>query len=84
MKLLERAGRGVSIEKDAIDGPSSIEITARIAAFMGDADQAIPALQKLLSISSGGMGGISMPVTGPLLRLDPTFDHIREDPRLTN
>ena len=81
MKLLERAGRGVSIEKDAIDGPSSIEITARIAAFMGDADQAIPALQKLLSIPSGGMGGMSMPVTGALLRLDPTFDHIRGDPR---
>ena len=82
-KWLERANeQGVSVEKDAIDGPSSIEITARITALMGDADKAIPALEKVLSIPSGGMGGVSVPLTAALVRLDPTFDRIRGDPRL--
>ena len=48
--LVERAMAAVPIEKDAIDGPTPIEILARVAAQMGEPDRAIAALQKLLSI----------------------------------
>ena len=47
----------VPIEKDAMDGPSPIEILARVAAQMGEPDRAIAALQKLLSIPYGGAAG---------------------------
>ena len=69
------------IEKDAIDGPSPIEILARVAAQMGEPDRAIAALQKLLSIPYGGAAAGGMPLTPALLRLDPMFDPLRNDPR---
>jgi serine/threonine protein kinase/Tfp pilus assembly protein PilF len=72
-KLIERAMAANPIEKDAIDGSASLEILARVAAQTGDADRAIAALQKLLSIPS--------PLTSALLRLDPMFDPLRNDPR---
>ncbi len=52
--LAERAMAAVPIEKDALDGPSPIEILARVAAQMGEPDRAIAALQKLLSIPYEG------------------------------
>ena len=42
------------IEKDAMTGPWSLEILARVAAQMGEPDRAIAALQKLLSIPYQG------------------------------
>jgi hypothetical protein len=53
LALAERAMTAVPIEKDALDGPASIEILARVAARMGDPDRAIAALQKLLSVPYG-------------------------------
>jgi len=75
--LLERAIAAVPIEKDAIDGPVPIEILARVAAQVGEPDRAISALQKLLSIPSPSLP----PLTPALLRLDPMFDPLRNDPR---
>ena len=54
---------------------------ARVAAGTGDANRAIAALQKLLSIPYNGAMAANMPLTPALLRLDPMFDPLRNDPR---
>jgi TolB-like protein/class 3 adenylate cyclase/Tfp pilus assembly protein PilF len=73
LALAERAMAANPIEKDAVTGPFPIEILARVAAQLGEPDRAIAALQKLLSMPG--------PLTPALLRLDPMFDPLRNDPR---
>ena len=80
LALTERAMAANPIEKDPMDGPTSIEILARVSAKMGEPDRAIAALQKLLSIPYAGPFG-EAPLTPALLRLDPMFDPLRNDPR---
>jgi hypothetical protein len=81
LALSERGMALIPIEKDALVGPAPIEILARVAAQIGEPDRAIAALQKLLSIPYAGPMAENVPLTPALLRLDPMFDPLRNDPR---
>jgi serine/threonine-protein kinase len=80
-KLVEQAMATVPIEKDAVLGPVAIEILARVAARTGEPHRAIAAIQKLLSIPAISALASSVSLTPALLRLDPMFDPLRNDPR---
>jgi TolB-like protein/Tfp pilus assembly protein PilF len=81
LTLSERGIAVLPIEKDVITGPAPIETLARVAAQMGEHDRAIAALQQVLSIPGTGALGKFVPLTPALLRLDPMFDPLRNDPR---
>ena len=81
---LSLAERGLAItpmDKDAVDGPQSLEFLARVAAGTGDADRAITAIEKILPIPYGAPLASGVPLTPAILRLDPMFDRLRKDPR---
>lgn len=65
----------VPASKDALDGPTYEENMARIYAQLGEAGDAIALLKRLLQIP------YRLPITTALLRLDPLWDPIRNDPR---
>jgi tetratricopeptide (TPR) repeat protein len=81
LTLAERAMTAIPIEKDVLGGPISIDFLARVAAQIGEPDRAIAALKKVLSIPGNGALAENMPLTPALLRLDPMFDPVRNDPR---
>jgi serine/threonine-protein kinase len=64
-----------------LTGPVPIEVLARVAAGIAEPDRAIAALQKVVSLPYAGALAAGMPVTQALLRLDPMFDPLRNDPR---
>src|SRR6266487_3161477 len=84
LALAERAIAANPIEKDAMDGPMSLEVLARVAAQTGESVRAIAALEKVLSIPGAGAWTLNIPLTPALLRLDPMFDPLRNDPRFQN
>ena len=81
LALAERAITMVPIEKDALTGPRSLEILARVAARTGDVDRSISALEKLLSIPYEAPLAANPPLTPALLQLDPMFEPLSKDPR---
>jgi tetratricopeptide (TPR) repeat protein len=81
LQLAESAMAGNPMEKDAVMGARPLEIFARVAAQTGENDRALGAIQKLLSIPYGGLMERQLPLTPALLRLDPMFDPLRNDPR---
>ncbi len=79
LTLAEQATAANPIEKDALTGPQSTEILARVAARLGESERAIATLQKLLSTPY--LSPMPAPLTPALLRIDPMFDPLRNDPR---
>jgi serine/threonine protein kinase/tetratricopeptide (TPR) repeat protein len=81
LTLAERAIAMMPIEKDALLGPRPLDILARVAARIGDHDRSISTLEKLLSIPYEAPLAANPPLTPALLRLDPMFEPLRNDPR---
>jgi serine/threonine protein kinase/Tfp pilus assembly protein PilF len=81
LALAERAIAMIPIDKDALTGPRPLDILARVAAGIGDPDRSISTLEKLLSIPYEAPLASNPPLTPALLRLDPMFEPLRNDPR---
>ena len=81
LAFVEKAMAAIPIEKDALDGPGQTETLARVSAQMEEPDRAIAALQKLLQTPYESPFAANVPLTPALLRLDPMFDPLRNDPR---
>ena len=81
LALVERAMAAIPIEKDALMVPFRSRSSPGWRRSMGEPDRAIAALQKLLSIPYTGALAANVPLTPALLRLDPMFDPLRNDPR---
>jgi tetratricopeptide (TPR) repeat protein len=81
LALAERAISLFPVDKDALTGPRPLEILARVAARTGDPDRSISTLEKLLSIPYEAPLAANPPLTPALLRLDPMFEPLRNDPR---
>jgi TolB-like protein/Flp pilus assembly protein TadD len=59
--------------EDAFDGPQMTAALAQIYAWTGEFDEAFRLLDHLLVVPNG--------LTVPMLKLDPTWDPLRKDPR---
>jgi serine/threonine-protein kinase len=59
--------------RDAFDGPSATVLLAQIYAQTGEAEQALQLLDHSLNTPNG--------ITVPILKLDPVWDPLRNDPR---
>ena len=63
------------ISRDAFAGPEYLGYLAQIYVSVGENDQAIALLQQVMSIPAG------LSMSPALLKLDPVWDPLRDDPR---
>jgi TolB-like protein/predicted Zn-dependent protease len=73
----ERAVRLLPSSRDAVTGPCLEANLAMVLAHVGENDRAIAALERLLKVPALWQP----PLTPAVLRLDPRFDPLRNDPR---
>jgi TolB-like protein/DNA-binding winged helix-turn-helix (wHTH) protein/Tfp pilus assembly protein PilF len=71
----ERAVALMPISGDALTGADMLAHQAQLYMRLGQPDQAIPLLERVMSMPTG------MILSGALLRLDPIWDPLRDDPR---
>ena len=76
LKFADDAVALMPTSKDALAGRFAEVTRALIYARFGEADRAIPALERLLKLPGG-----RPPITPATLRLNPEFDLLRSDPR---
>jgi tetratricopeptide (TPR) repeat protein len=74
-RAARRAMDLVPLSKDALQGSLMMAGAAEIFARAGDADVALELLDRLLSMPAGPEASV------PLLRLEPMWDPLRDDPR---
>jgi TolB-like protein/Tfp pilus assembly protein PilF len=74
LRFSRQAADTISIEKDALAGPSFQIGLAQIEARAGAPEEAIKRLRRLLSIPAGGAASIAA------LKIDPVWDPIRNRP----
>jgi TolB-like protein/Tfp pilus assembly protein PilF len=74
LRLQEQAVEKFHAANDLFDGPVYDVALAQLQALFGEKDRAITALQHLLSTNGA-------PVTPALLRLEPIWNNLRDDPR---
>jgi serine/threonine protein kinase/Tfp pilus assembly protein PilF len=79
--LANKAAAAIPTAKDAVAGQGANEILARVAARFKENDAAIAAIEKLIATPYENPLAPNVPLTSALLRLDPAFDAIRNDPR---
>ncbi|HEY2711629.1 MAG TPA: hypothetical protein VGI60_03875 [Chthoniobacterales bacterium] len=80
-KALQAIDKAIALQvHDARVQPYYQETKARILAYFGDKEAAIPILQHLLNTPYEG-SVFGSPLTPALLRLDPDWDNLRGDPR---
>ncbi len=81
LKEAERAMTLRPSANDAVMGPAYEENSAIVQARVGETSQAISTLQHLLEIPYNSFLYGNAALTPALLRLDPTWDPLRADPR---
>lgn len=71
----KRAVALMPVEKDALTGADMLANQAHLYVRVGEPDEAIALLDRVLSMPTGGFMSVA------LLRIDPIWDPLREDPR---
>jgi hypothetical protein len=64
------------VSRDAYSGPSYLGYLAQLFVRVGENDQALDTLRQLLAMPSSGVA-----ISPALLKLDPVWDPLRNDPR---
>ncbi len=76
----ESAAALMPVQKDAIEGPRTLERVARIYAFLGEPDEAIDRIEYLLSIPST-LSVVNGQLTSSGDPIHPFWDPLRDHPR---